>query len=536
MDRTTFPDNRNPYLHLNIKDIFSLIIFFLIPFSFFATNFVSYFKLYYYAILAVFIAIYTLVGQFFFESTRLGNLGKKLLSLTVINTLVIPFIHFTGNISSPYFFIIYFLIFSVAIFSSFQTILFECIVIFASIFVAEIYSFQIFNFTTIKNIDPIPLARLVSIILAVPLGYAISSYIYNLQKKQELFELSKQLLAIRDIEDEALLEELDQGIIIIDSDLKIVKISKWIENNFSLAAKLLLGKHFNELDFYDPVSDKKMSKEDYFYKNLQDKNPKELNWRVLYKNQYGKFKKFIIKQTPLIVDAVPIGFLLSVKFPPKNISDLVSSFNQVLNFRLSSNLAMIQNIINVSEPIKSDPSCKTVSSHIENMIYILNDASIKSQIADGNYEISISKFDLKKLVQKVTSELQTDKKTAIWNISPYFKNKPFQLSTDLNLLEKLLSYSLRAAHFLSDNSEVNLTFDEDENLMKPRIVITSKLRIKFSDNKSLIDPFFGGNLEILSHYKGSGLELSNANLIANYLGFDFNAQISNNKLVIKIIF
>jgi len=71
------------------KDVFGLLVFVAIPLSLFVFNLVGEYRMVFYAILVIFIATYTLVGQFFFERARMGSLGKQLLALTVINTLVI---------------------------------------------------------------------------------------------------------------------------------------------------------------------------------------------------------------------------------------------------------------------------------------------------------------------------------------------------------------------------------------------------------------------------------------------------------------
>lgn len=519
----------------NTKDILGFIIFLLIPLSFFFSNFVINFKVYYYAILALFVAIYTLVGQFFFEEDKISSLGKKLISLTVINTLIISFINFTGNVSSPYYFILYFLLIFVAFFTSTEVLILESVIIFFSIFITEIYKFSSLSLL-FQSIDTQALANFLSIPLSLPLVVVISTFVKNLQKKQDLLLLSKELLTIKDIEDEALLEEVNQGVIVIDSNLKIAKISKWIENKFSLSAKFLLGKNFTELKFYDPVSNQKFLPSDYFYKNLSSTHPQKLTWRVLYKNQYGKFKKFIIKQSPLLIKTSSIGFLISVKIPPKTASGFVSSFNQLLNFRISSSIAVVKSSLSILDQTKMDSKYSTLQKHINLIVQILNDATIKNEITDGKCEMTLSLIDLKAIAKSVVEKLTNFGKIAMWNISPLYKNKSINIKTDSTLCEKLLTYAIKGSFFLSKNLNVSLAFDEDENLKKPSIIITTDVDLEIPENIDILQPFFSGELAILSNYKGSGLEFSNANLIANFLGFDFNVKISNNKLIVKIIF
>jgi len=536
MKEDNYSNKNNPYSTLNIKDIFFLILFILIPFVFFATNFASNYKVIYYAILSLFAVIYTLIGQFFFESERTGTIGKKLFSIMVINSLILPFIQFTGNLDSPYFFIIYFLIFAISIFASLSTLVLECIVIFASLFVSQLYDFSIFDITLLKTLTTLEIVRLLSIPISLPLAMTITSYIDNLQKKKELLKMSKQLLEISDIEDETLLEGLNQGVIILDSDLKIIKLSKWVESNFNLASKLLLGKYFNEIAFYDPVSYKKLLSSDFFYKNLKATDSQELTWRALYKNQYDKFIKFIIKQSPLQINNQNIGFLLSIKLPPKNITEYMGSFNRFLSFRLSSNIAMVRNYLHTIPQIQNHIYYASLKNNVNAIIEVLNDVSIRNEITEGNYEITISNFDIKDIVNQVLKRTEIQDKVSVWNISPYYKNVSYKINSDIDLLEHIINYSIKGAYFLSNKQKVNLTFDEDENIQKPRIQIVSDFSFSIDNDSLLIEPFFHGELNILSKYQGTGLEISNADLIAKYLGFDFNLRISNNKLLINIIF
>ena len=99
----------------------------------------------------------------------------------------------------------------------------------------------------------------------------------------------------------------------------MVKVSKWVENNLEATTRILLGKKITELELHDAVTNQRLLLSDYFYKNLRSKEPQILNWRVLYKNQYGKFKRFVVKQRPLFVRNKVVGFLLTLKYPPKTL-------------------------------------------------------------------------------------------------------------------------------------------------------------------------------------------------------------------------
>jgi hypothetical protein len=535
MEKNVFSHTINFFKGLSIKDIFGLLLYLAIPISFFVLDLPERYRIIYFAVLAIFIALYTLVGQFFFEDRKLSSLGKKLLALTIINTLVLSFVNYTGGINSPLFFIIYFLTFLTAIFVSGEILIFETMIIFVSILVPEVREYNSFT-SYFQALSTQEIFYLLSIPLTLPLAFGVAVFMKSLQKKQDLLLLSKEMLAIRDIEDEALLEEVNQGVIVLNKKLEIIKISSWVEKNFSLTARLLLGKSVAELEFFDPVSNKKLLANDYFYKNLTSSKPQKVNWRVLYKNQYGKFIKFVIKQNPLVAGESVIGFLLSVKTPPSSVKSVVGSFNKILSFRMSSSISLLKNLFTISPQIKKDPVYPTIEKHFEFLVRLLEDTTIKDDIADGNYEINMTTFDLKVLAQKVIEKIDPIRKIAVWNISPMYRTSSVSVKTDQLLTDKLLTYSIKGALYFSKDASVSLSLDEDENLKRPRVLITVPLKEELPEVIKVVEPFFAGQIETLAKYTGTGLELSNANLIAKFLGFDFNAGIGDNRLVIKVVF
>ena len=342
---------------------------------------------------------------------------------------------------------------------------------------------------------------------------------------------------MQDLEDEALLEEVEQGIIMLDRNLTIVKVSKWIEKNFKTISRVLLGKRIQELEFYDTVSNRGLLPDDYFYKNLENEAPQKLNWRLLYKNQYGKYEKFLIKQIPLKVQARVIGFLLSVRFPPKSLQEMIGSYNQLACFRLSSQVAKLKNLCITSDEVKKSPQYYFIQKSLSQITQLLNDNSIKTDLTEGNREITLTTFDLQIMLKNVIDSLRSSGNISLWTISPLLKNKPIILKSDANLSEMLITYALKATLYFAKGTDVNINSDEDEISKRVSLIITADCS-SFPDieHVELLEPFFQGKLIILSKYEGSGLEISNANLIAKFLNFDFNAQINNAKLAIKITF
>ncbi len=528
-------NNWKKFLNLSIKDIFGIGFFVIIPFSFFFSNFIAEYKVLYYAVLALFIAILTLVLQFFFEKSSFGYIGRKLIILSIINTIILSLIYFSGSLESPYFFILYFLIFFTAIFASDEILIAEVMVLFMCVFVGEFVNYGSIS-QMLSSLNFRAAVSLMSLPVSLPLTIAMASFIENLKTKEDLLLLSKDILAIKEIEDEALLEEISQGIIVIDKSLKIIKISKWIEINFNLSAKFFLGRPISEIEFYDPVLNVKLKSTDYFFVNLKSSTPQKLKWRILYKNQYGKFKKFIVGQIPMKLNGEVIGFIISVKFPPKNISDLLSSYSRVFSFKLSSSIAMVKNLLSISKQCKIDPVYPNIIKNLELVINLLNDAAIKDDIVDGDREIQITEFNLKKIIELVIGTFNPVRKISLWNVSPLYQTQGVKIKSDKNLCQELIRYSLKGALYFSTDETISVSLDEDENVKRPSLLVSVSLKEQMPEMVRIIEPFFAGEIDILSKYRGTGLEISNANLIANFLGFDFDARISNNKLIIKIIF
>lgn len=517
------------------QDILSMIIFIIIPLFFFLLDFNEKYRILLLVLLVIIISIYTLVRQFFVRVEKTTSPRGKFIAFAVANTVILSFILSTGNIHSPYFFIIYFLIFSVSILTSVRVFFIEFLIIFISITVNEIYEFPSFTLM-LRSFTTPEILRILSIPIAVPLGIAISAYLRNLEKKQQLLDVSKELLTIQDIEGEALLAEIDQGIIVIDSSLKIIKVSKWIEKNLEITPRLLLRKNITEVNFYDAVTNKLLSPNDYLYRNLTSSAPQILNWRVLYKNQYGKYKKFLIKEIPLKVGNKIIGFLMIISYPPKTLQDVLKSFNQLLNFRLSSCVATTKNLLSLSNNIKKDPIYPAIEKQLRFITQLLNDTAIKNAIADGRQEINITRLDLQKLIKQTVKDIAPIRNILVWNVSPIYQNRPITIESDRELLKKLISYALKGSLYITKDKSINLTIDEDERVKRPKVLITAALKEELPKDIDLTEPFFSGRIVMLAKCAGSGLEVSNANLIARFLGFDFSAKIGHNKLTVKITF
>jgi len=500
----------------------------------FLFNFPEDYRIIYYFVLILCIVIYVFISQFFIEKESLSSDGKRLVVIAILNTITLSFVIFSGNIESSFFFVLYLLLVLAAPLLTPEYVILEGMIIFYSISLSVIHEYGGIG-DAVRKLDISAYITIVSVLITIPVVSLVSRYVENLLSKTELFRFSKELLTIQDIEDEMLFEELDQGVMILDENVKIVKLSKWVSQHFGVTSRVLLGKKVTELPFYDVVSNKRLAKSDYFFKNLLSSEPKKLNWRVLFKNEYGKFIKLVIKQKPVIAKGTVVGFFLFMKLPPKSLRDMLSSFEQYYIFRMSSSIAMVRNILTTSKGIKEDKFYSILEKHMGIIIQLLNDHRIRNDILNGNVEISLSSNDIRSILEDIKRELSSIGKISMWNISPLYKTRKIVVNTDVKLFTLLLTYAIRGAMYLSKNAHVDIQINEDSVAKKPALLLIAKIKIPTTEKINPIEPFFGGKLIVLSKYKGTGLELSNSNLIARYLGFDFQAEIGNNTFIAKII-
>jgi len=518
-------------LEFNKKNLFALVVFITLPLLVYIFTALKFNLLISIGILILIFFSCFFALQFFGENEKLDSTGKNLLLFFLLNTIVSTIMFATGGISSHYYFFVYILIL-------FSSVTFKFGIVFLEVFL--IFFINIFIWLTSKDSlsqifsqgETYAQINLFSPFLMLLLVIPLTIFIYNLRKKTEILRHSKELLYLQDLEDETLLTEINQGIIILDSELNIVKFSKWIEQNFEIQPSAILGKELIELSFMDYITGEKIQKDNYFYRNLFSENPKKLNWRVLYKNKYGKIKKFIIKQIPLEHYGKFAGFLLSVKTPQSSIDIISSSFTQMLAFRMNSSVGMIKNFLSFDGPVDEETKIK-IGNHIELLSGILKDMNERDRVASGDYEIIIEETDLKNMISLLVSAMP-EKKAGFWTVSPYFKNQKINYPLDTYLFEQIIRYLIIGSFYLSSGKGISISLDNGEGNNYLKIVITTDAMDGLPKDMDLSDEFFGGRLVVLSKYKGSGLEISNAKLFCSYLDFDFDARISNNKINIEI--
>lgn len=512
------------------KDIFAMIFYLSIPLLFIITNFISQYKIFSYILIIFLIIVYSLFLQFFMDKNRKNSLSRNLYVLTIINIIVTSFLIPNGGLSSNFSFLTYLIIFLTVIFySKFITIL-EISLLMLIFFFDTLYNVGLRELFVVESNKPY-LYNFLGFIISFPLFVTAANYIDVLKEKSKSLLISKDLLKLQDVEDETLFSEINKGIIILDRNLRIIKLSRWIAVNLEITPELYIGKDFSQLKFHDYITNRKLNRDDYFFNNLEDNDPKKIKWRVVFKNQYGKFQKLIVKQIPLKMNEFVSGFMIIINYPQRSLDKVLSSFEQILAFRLNSSLGMVKNLLE-NKGVKDEK----IDRHLQSLSSMLKDMKRRNEILKGEYEISVEKFDILNILSNISEEMKEIANIRIWEVDPYLKNRGLSIKSDLKTFKRIIFYVLEATVLLSKNKAISMSINLDSSGSHPRLILTTKAKEGLPKNAQLGEEFFGGKLVLLSKYKGSGMELSNAKLLANYLNFDFNAKISNNKVIVEIIF
>lgn len=507
------------------------ILFCIVPAIFFILNFESFNKYLYYGVIFILIVISTLFMQFFYEEKSIFSKDKTLILLITINTIVLSFVSFTGGTNGILFFLIYLLLFLTTIFIDKEILLLEmCIVLISLIFQEK--SKEGFMFS-IKNKS---FQSIVSVISLMPFLYAVSVLLSNFRAKIQMLSFAKNLLLLQEIEDKALMQEINEGIMILDKELKIIKVSEWVVKQLGISTDRLLGQSIKKIELYDAVTNQKFDEDDLFIQNFYAEKPQKLKWRVLFKNEYSKFIKFFIKVKPIFFNNEKVGFLITFELPPQNIFELVNSSEGIFNFRLSSILVSIRNAITLSKnEIKTDNFVK-IENRLRMFSNLLNDNIFRNNITDGFITVSVKEINVVEKLFAFQKELGKISKINIWTVFPLYKNQGILMKTDESLFDKMLLYILKGCIFFSVDNKVNISIDQDSVTQKPSILFSIDSEVTEGlTGEDILKPFFGGKILAISKYKGTGLEFSNAFLVSKILNVEITVSIIGKRIMVKMI-
>lgn len=502
-----------------------------------------------FALLSLLIIFYFLVEIFFRISEKVPVSIRRVVRLSIVNVIFLSIIAYTGNLSSSFFFVLYFLVIYVALSEYSFLAIQETFLLLVYLFVFEVVQEGSLDHL-FRNEGHRALVNALSLLLYSPLSIALANYFSTLRQKEVSLEQARNLLLEEELGEETLLEELNQGVIVTDSRLNIIKVSKWIERELGVSTRVLLEKGFQEaFQFYDPIRIFPIQKTDFFYRNLYSKSPQELKWQVVFKDRYGKSKTLTIIQKPIYYEHRKfVGFIIFINIPSKidELSGYVGTFNQVLNFKLSSSLAIIKSSLTmIKERTKIEQSdlfdryFKASTSSIRNMVELLEDSNLSTRIKEQNLELKITGVDINKLLDSIVQDYSYSNSIARFIVSsPYKQTDKISILADPILLTKGLERLFRGAVILSQGRKMDVLLLQDLVTKKPtlEVIFEGGVVEVVKDLGKLEVPFYDGDMGLLTKYEGSGLEISNASQLLKHMGFDFRIRYEVPNLIFKVVF
>lgn len=523
----------------NLISVAEKLIFFLSPLLIIVIRFFFEYRFLIFVLLGGLILLFFLTNLFFQYSRNIPKKIKKSIRISIINIIFLSLISFSGNLNSSFFFIIYFLLIYVALGEFSDVAVWESFLLVIYMIIFQIQESSINE--VIRESGTKGIINIFSVLLYSPLTMAIASYFDVFRKKELSLEKARDLLLEEEIGDEALMEELNQGLVVTDTELNIIKVSKWVENELGVSASLLLNKNFEDVfDFYDPIKNFPIQKSDYFFKNLHQKFPKKLKWRIMSKNSYGKEKIITLIQKPIYYHQNLTGWIMLFSIPSKEeeLVGYVDTFNQVLSYKISSSLSEVKNAIstlkNKARYKESDERYFDTSlENINSTIRLLEDSNLSTKIKNGTLEIKSTGINLVKMVVRVAN-----KSDYIEWVTINRKYQDLNILADEYLLTKAIDSLIKGCLIIATDHRLHILLDQDLFTKKPKFeirLIGGVLEVA-SNLRKLEVPFYDGDMSLLTKYQSTGLEISNASELFKYMGYKFSIQYKAPDMIFSVVF
>lgn len=225
----------------------------------------------------------------------------------------------------------------------------------------------------------------------------------------------------------------------------------------------------------------------------------------------------------------------------KELNQLKSRFVSMASHEFRTPLSSIQLSASLIDKYKLQNDASNISKHVSkikntvgNLTTILDDFLSLERLEAGKIEISLSKFDLVKLSEEITEEMQMMAKKD-QNIIYQHTGLQSMVLLDQNLLRNcIINLISNAIKYSGENTFIEFNTELSEN----NCTVTVKdngIGIPEADHKHLFEPFFRANNT--GNIPGTGLGL---NIITRYAGLmggevNFSSQ-PNQKTIFSLIF
>ena len=197
--------------------------------------------------------------------------------------------------------------------------------------------------------------------------------------------------------------------------------------------------------------------------------------------------------------------------------NLKTSFLQNISHEIRTPLNIIIGFSNMlsetDNPEEQDQYNKVIWENSDNMLKLINDIVDFSEIENNSFSLNNTHFNLNEVLEKINEKYRYILRNR--NISIYITSADYDLNTDKERLEQIITNILDNAVKFTHNGEIALKVSEQDHFLH---IIVSDTGIGMS--KEVQDKIFDRFFKVDTFKNGAGLGLSISKSIAKHMGGD----------------